>query len=107
MWRSPVAYTSGATPMAWRLKSLVNMLKDTVVYILFSEKTTKYYTGKTTNFERRFFQHNAGFNTSTKSGTPWVTIWKSEFLEDTEASVLETKIKKRGAARFLADIAEK
>ncbi len=77
------------------------------MYILFSSKTAKYYTGKTMNFERRLAQHNAGQNTSTKSGSPWTCVWRSDLLEDSEASILETKIKKRGAARFLADMAEK
>ncbi len=107
MWRSPVAHTSEATPVAWRFKSFTSMPKDIVVYILFSSKTAKYYTGKTIHFERRLAQHNAGQNTSTKSGSPWICVWKSDLLEDSEASMLETKIKKRGAVRFLADIAEK
>ncbi len=79
----------------------------TLVYILFSEKTQKYYTGKKTNIGNRIIQHNTGLNTSTKSGVPWKIIWTSELLFAKEASELEKKIKKRGAGRFLADMAEK
>ena len=82
-------------------------MEDTLVYILFSTKTSKYYTGKTIDFERRLFQHNNGLNTSTKSGSPWINVWKSDMLSPKDASVLEIKIKKRGAKRFLEDISEK
>jgi putative endonuclease len=82
-------------------------IKNTVVYIIFSEKTSKYYTGKTTDFNRRLWQHNNGLNTSTKSGIPWINIWLSDILSSKDASELERKIKKRGAKRFLEDISEK
>jgi putative endonuclease len=78
-----------------------------VVYILFSETNQKHYTGKTTNIDNRIIQHNTGLNTSTKSGVPWKIIWTSELLLAKEASELEKNIKKRGAGRFLADMAEK
>lgn len=77
------------------------------VYIILSEKTNKYYTGKTNDFERRLWQHNAGLNKSTKSGNPWKLVWKSEKLNQNLARILEIKIKKRGAGRFLADTVEK
>jgi putative endonuclease len=73
------------------------------VYILYSESIYKFYTGQTHDFENRFKEHNAGETSSIKIGTPWVLIWKIEVETRTEAIILEKKIKKRGAKRFLID----
>ncbi len=74
------------------------------VYILFSKKTQKFYTGISSDTGKRLYFHNQGLNTSTKSGLPWNQIWVSEEMEKSAASLLERKIKKRGAKRYLTDI---
>jgi putative endonuclease len=40
------------------------------VYLLKSKKDGKYYIGQTDNIERRFSQHNAGKNISTRNRRP-------------------------------------
>lgn len=77
-----------------------------LVYILKSLKHHRYYTGVSTNVNQRLHFHNQGLNTSTRSGAPWELIWASDLITQSEALTLEKKIKKRGAARFLADLAE-
>jgi len=70
-------------------------------YILFSSSKNKFYVGSTNNLERRLSEHNSGQNKSTKFGIPWKLIYSKEFYSKSEAILLESKIKKRGIARFL------
>ncbi|MBY0435436.1 MAG: GIY-YIG nuclease family protein [Cyclobacteriaceae bacterium] len=74
------------------------------VYILFSKKTQKYYTGQTQDLENRLHEHNTGETSSLKSGMPWRLVWSQECASRSEAMKLENKIKKRGAKRFLDDL---
>ena len=43
-------------------------------------------------------------NTSTRNGIPWIRVWLSEPLSKAEALLLEKKIKKRGAGRFITPL---
>ena len=74
------------------------------VYILFSKSSLKFHTGQTDNFENRLHRHNSGLSLSTKNGRPWDLTHKIEVLTRSEAILLEQKIKKRGAKRYLEDI---
>ncbi|MBO6535494.1 MAG: GIY-YIG nuclease family protein [Balneolaceae bacterium] len=80
---------------------------DVYVYILYSESKAKYYTGYSEDTKKRLIQHNLGETRSTKSGIPWVQVWQSQAMTKTEALLLERKIKKRGAKRFLEDESSK
>ena len=71
------------------------------VYILYSETISKYYVGQTTAIEKRVLRHNKGYVKSTKRGLPWKLIWNIEVVNRSEALLLERKIKKRGAKRYL------
>ncbi|MBT8272221.1 MAG: GIY-YIG nuclease family protein [Bacteroidia bacterium] len=73
------------------------------VYILYSFKREKYYVGQTENISKRLDRHNLGHVKSTKSGIPWKLIWKIELESRSKALLLEKKIKKRGAKRYLED----
>ena len=75
-----------------------------VVYILYSETTSKYYTGSTQNLANRLKEHNGGETSSIKNGIPWILVWQTEYQTRAEAMALEIKIKKRGAKRFLEDL---
>jgi putative endonuclease len=74
------------------------------VYIIYSKSSFKYYTGQTDNLENRLNRHNSGLSLSTKSGKPWELIYQIQFSTRSEAMLLELKIKKRGAHRYLEDI---
>ena len=74
------------------------------VYILFSESTSTFYTGSTQDLENRIVEHNQGETKSIKHGIPWEVIWQKQLPTRAEAMQLETKIKKRGAKRFLEDL---
>lgn len=72
------------------------------VYILLSERDSRYYTGITDNLERRINQHNAGINRSTKNRGPFKLIFAQECIDRIEARTLE-KYFKSGAGRELRD----
>ncbi|WP_445263761.1 GIY-YIG nuclease family protein [Rhodohalobacter sp. 8-1] len=72
-------------------------------YILFSESAERHYTGSCDDLRKRFERHNEARVPSTKYGVPWKLIWHRECDSRSEARMLESKIKKRGAARFLED----
>ena len=72
-----------------------------VVYILYSETRSRYYSGQTADFEDRLIRHNQGREKSTKNGIPWRMVWHTQVANRSEALKLELKIKKRGAKRFL------
>jgi putative endonuclease len=73
------------------------------VYILFSSVSGKYYVGQTNNLESRIERHNSGYVRSTKNHLPWRLIISYECCTRNEAMQLESKIRKRGIARYLKD----
>ena len=75
-----------------------------IVYIIQSEISFKYYTGQTNDLANRLYRHNSGFSLSTKSGMPWCLIYQVELSTRSEAMILENKIKKRGAKRYIEDL---
>ena len=74
-----------------------------IVYILFSESSGRYYIGHTQNIGIRLFQHNTGQGNFTSKYGPWNMVWSKTMGSRSEAMKLESKIKKRGARRFLKD----
>ncbi len=72
------------------------------MHILYSQISSKYYVGQTTDIEKRLKRHNQGRVPSTKYGLPWKLVLKLEVLDRSEAVILK-KIKKRGAKRFIDD----
>ncbi len=63
------------------------------VYILKSQKSSKYYIGQTTNIKRRLLQHNNGKSKSTKSGIPWELVYSEDYATRTESVQRERYIK--------------
>jgi putative endonuclease len=73
------------------------------VYILYSKISSRYYVGQTADIDKRLKRHNRGYVPSTKSGTPWELVLQIKVSDRSEAILLEKKIKKRGAKRFIED----
>ena len=73
------------------------------IYILYSSLKERYYVGQTDNLDNRLERHNQGKVKSTKYGVPWKLVHKIKVEIRSEALLLERKIKKRGAKRFLED----
>ncbi len=72
-----------------------------IVYILHSEKRSRYYVGQTTDIDIRLKKYNQGFVSLAKSGIPWRLVLQIKVSSRSEAVSLERRIKKRGAKRFL------
>jgi putative endonuclease len=78
------------------------------VYILFSEQLQKYYIGYTSkNVQDRLKEHLYNHKGFTAKAKDWNVIYKLERNSKYEAIMLERKIKKRGAKRFLNEIASR
>jgi putative endonuclease len=74
-----------------------------ITYILHSQKINKFYTGQTSDLDRRVDEHNRGKTPFMASGIPWILVFSKEHHSKKEAIKLEKFIKKRGAARYLND----
>ena len=78
------------------------------VYILFSEQLQKYYIGYTSkNVQDILKEHLYNHKGFTAKAKDWNVIYKLERNSKSEAIMLERKIKKRGAKRFLNEIASR
>ena len=66
------------------------------VYLLKSKKTGHFYIGSIADLKKRFYKHNHGFNTSTKSGVPWELIYYEAFPLKALALERERKLKRYG-----------
>jgi putative endonuclease len=64
-------------------------------YILFSEKTGKFYTGSTHEDDSviRLYAHNSGKTKSTKFGQPWKLVYEEKYITYTEARSREIFLK--------------
>ena len=71
------------------------------VYIIYSEKIDRYYTGVTDDTEWRLERHNQGWSRSTKHGIPWKVVYKEEFASKSEALKRERKIKSRKSRSYI------
>ncbi|MFT5820452.1 MAG: putative endonuclease [Crocinitomix sp.] len=76
------------------------------VYILHSEKFSKFYIGQTKDRSKRLKEHNAGQSKSTKAFRPWGIVWFCSKPTRSEAMVLERKLKNLNRERLL-DFIEK
>jgi len=73
-------------------------------YILFSEKLNRFYIGQTNDLESRLNQHNSGKGIFTGKTQDWIVVFSQQFNARADAMKFETKIKNRGAKRFLNDL---
>ncbi len=86
-WRS-------SPPERSRLKTgKPNGLNMYFVYILHSEKFSRYYVGHSKNCESRLSDHNKGKVKSTKAYVPWSIIYTEQFQTKSEAFRREMEIK--------------
>jgi len=74
------------------------------VYVLYSHKFNRTYTGQTQNLETRLIQHNSGYSKSTKPYIPWEIIHTEEFNTREEALLREKFLKSSAGRRFIKDM---
>ena len=66
------------------------------VYIIYSEKSNKYYTGQTNDYLLRLQEHNRGESFYTKFHRPWELVLVLSKKTRGESLILEKKIKNIG-----------
>ena len=71
------------------------------VYILFSQALNKYYVGSTPDPDRRIAEHNRGKEKFTKTGVPWVLVYKEVFSDLKQARQREKYIKKMKSKKYI------
>jgi len=71
------------------------------VYIIESQKTSRYYIGYTSDLNNRLTHHNSGATTSTSSGIPWKLVHTEQFPTKKDAWLRERQIKRyKGGEAF-------
>ena len=63
------------------------------VYIIKSLSTKKFYTGITSNVDRRLKEHNKSDTKTTRSGKPWILVHSESFATRLEARQRELFLK--------------
>jgi putative endonuclease len=76
-------------------------------YVLQSTRTGRLYTGSTSDFERRFAEHNANESFSTKNQGPWELVHREEFESNAEAVRRERELKTGKGRDFIRQILRK
>ena len=71
------------------------------VYILYSQKLNRYYTGSAEDVGKRLERHNAGFVTSTRPGSPWELKYTESFSTRSEALKRELEIKRKKSRVYI------
>ena len=71
------------------------------LYILFSKILNKYYVGSTPDLDRRIAEHNRGKEKFTKTGMPWILVYKEVFEELKQARQRESFIKKMKSRTYI------
>ena len=74
------------------------------VYILYSKKLNRFYTGFSQDFALRKIQHRISNSHWTGQTKDWKEIFQTEVPTRQQARALEKRIKARGAKRFLDDM---
>ncbi len=78
------------------------------VYILFSSKLNRFYTGTTDNVERRLVEHNTGshIDAFTNKGVPWTLFLVIGGLSSGQAYKIERHIKAMKSKKYIENLAE-
>ena len=71
------------------------------VYILYSLKIDRYYTGYTDDIPWRLQRHNAGWGRYTKRGIPWTLQYTESFETKHEAIRREREIKQKKSRQYI------
>ena len=74
------------------------------VYIIKSQKSSKFYIGSTIDTARRLIEHNTGKTIATKYAAPWVMVFSKQYATIREARQMEYKLKKQKSRTLLERI---
>lgn len=72
------------------------------VYIIYSSKTDRFYTGYTDeDVPLRVQRHNLGWTKSTKTGIPWNLVYTESYPLKADALIREREIKKKKSRKYI------
>ena len=77
------------------------------VYIIYSEKIDRYYTGVTDDLIWRLERHNQGWGRYTKRGLPWKVVYTEGFESKSGALKRESEINNQKSRRHIEKIIKK
>jgi putative endonuclease len=77
------------------------------VYILYSNKIDRFYTGYTNNLERRFAEHNRKKGKYTDMGIPWQIVYTEQFENIEDAKNREADIKAHKSRLYIEELLKK
>lgn len=77
------------------------------MYILYSEKLSKYYIGACIDMERRLYEHNIGHSKFTSLGVPWKLVYREEFETLEAAKKRELQVKKMKSRKYIEELLAK
>jgi len=82
-----------------KFSSVLIIIMNIHVYILYSKKLNRFYVGQTTNLGNRLSEHNQGESNYTSQGLPWTLLWSVSKSSLNEALTFERKLKNLSRAR--------
>jgi putative endonuclease len=71
------------------------------VYIIYSKKLDKYYTGITDDLEWRLERHNQGWGRFTKGDIPWKLVYFERYETKIESLRREREIKSKKSCKYI------
>ena len=74
------------------------------VYIIYSHKIDRYYTGYTDDLEWRIERHNCGWGKYTKRGIPWELKYDEKYQTKSEAIKREREIKRKKSRKYIEEL---
>jgi len=75
------------------------------VYVLYSEKYNKHYTGFSSDFEKRLKSHNElGIKGWSIKYKPWIVVLKEEYTEKNEAIKREKWLKSGIGRKYIKEL---
>jgi putative endonuclease len=77
------------------------------VYIIYSKKADRYYTGITDDLPWRLERHNQDWGKYTKRGIPWSVVHTEDFKTKSETLKREREIKTRKSRTYIESIIKK
>ncbi len=74
------------------------------VYVIYSDKLRKRYTGSARDINTRLQEHNSGKSKFTKAGIPWKLVYYESYQSNHEARRRELFLKSGVGRKFLDQI---
>ena len=100
------------TPVVWDFSVFILILSEPrflnmyFVYIIYSEKLNRFYTGTTNSIDKRINEHNSSYypNSYTSKGIPWILKVHFTFEVSSHAYFAERFIKRMKSKKFIEKI---